>query len=616
MFDIRSAPTFEGFEDVAQIEQWMDENPAPFSTTFELLNWAAQHYSDHTALRFLRTGTLEEEGDAYSYRDFQTKVIQTANSFYAKGGATPTVGLMLPNLPETLFSILGAQAVGIVEPLNPFLEGEHLVALLNNAKADVFVTLGPNVGGEIWTKALEVVPQISSLKALYVIDSATDFADLSAKLGIPVYNFTAEIASQSGEALATDHNREGAALASYFHTGGTTGAPKLAQHTHQNEVENALSLALAYPGKPGDVCFVGLPLFHVNAVIGTGIASLLKGHTILLGTAGGYRTPEVIANFWGLIEKHQVTLFSCVPTVLNMLLDSGGSVEKADSLETVICGAAPLTKALAERFTAATGAHLAQGYGLTEGTCVSTITPMDAENVVGPVGVGLPGQRVRVVQLTDDFDIKKDCAVEEIGAVLIRGKNVFKGYLEAERNKGVLLADGWLNTGDLGKLDAEGRVWLTGRQKDLIIRGGHNIDPAVIEEALMRHPDVSNVAAVGQPDAYAGEVPCAFVVLKSGADISEDDLIAFAAQEVAERAARPQHIDILDEMPVTRIGKIFKPDLRLMAAQRVLREELRKSDPKGQVHLDEDNIFTIEADLNSAVVEEMMANYSVEWRFA
>jgi fatty-acyl-CoA synthase len=150
----------------------------------------------------------------------------------------------------------------------------------------------------------------------------------------------------------------------------------------------------------------------------------------------------------------------------------------------------------------------------------------------------------------------------------MRGPQVTPGYLDKRHDKGAMLADGWLDSGDLGRLDKDGYLWLTGRSKDLIIRGGHNIDPIVIEEALVRHPAVETAAAVGLPDAYAGELPMAFVQLKPGAEVTPDELREFCRREIPERAAVPVQVVPIPLMPLTGVGKIFKPALRLEAAQR------------------------------------------------
>jgi fatty-acyl-CoA synthase len=192
---------------------------------------------------------------------------------------------------------------------------------------------------------------------------------------------------------------------------------------------------------------------------------------------------------------------------------------------------------------------------------------MHGERRAGSVGLRLPYTEVRVADVAGDGTIRGDCALGTIGHVLMRGPQVTPGYLDPRHNTGAMLADGWLDSGDLGRLDKDGYLWLTGRSKDLIIRGGHNIDPIVIEEALVRHPAVETAAAVGLPDTYAGELPLAFVQLRPGAEATPDELREFARKEIPERAAVPVQVMVIPQMPLTGVGKIFKPALRLDAAR-------------------------------------------------
>ena len=202
-----------------------------------------------------------------------------------------------------------------------------------------------------------------------------------------------------------------------------------------------------------------------------------------------------------------------------------------------------------------------EGYGLTEATCASTLNPIHGERCVGSIGQQLPGIEVKAVQLDAAGNYLADCAADVVGQLVIRGATVFPGYLDAANNQGLFVEGGWVKTGDLGRRDANGFFWLAGRAKDLIIRGGHNIDPASIEEALQLHPAVALVAAVGRPDAHAGELPVAYVELRAGHTATVEELQAHAAAHIAEKAAIPKDITILDKIPLTAVGKIFKPAL-------------------------------------------------------
>ena len=206
---------------------------------------------------------------------------------------------------------------------------------------------------------------------------------------------------------------------------------------------------------------------------------------------------------------------------------------------------------------------------MTETSSVHTISYIDRPVRLGSVGHAVPYSRVRVVKLDAQGQLAGDCAVDAIGVVAMSGPGVFGGYLHDVHNQGAFVAPGWVNSGDLGRLDSDGYLWITGRAKDLIIRGGHNIDPLPLEELLYQHPDVALAAIVGQPDAYAGELPLAYVQLKPGVTATSAELLAHLRKHTPERAAVPVEVRLIDAIPLTGVGKVFKPRLRWDAAQRV-----------------------------------------------
>jgi fatty-acyl-CoA synthase len=221
--------------------------------------------------------------------------------------------------------------------------------------------------------------------------------------------------------------------------------------------------------------------------------------------------------------------------------------------------------------------RILEGYGLTEATCVSSINPLAGERRIGSIGLRLPYQSMRAVVLDQDRRYIRDANIGEIGTIVIRGPNVFQGYLKDEHNRSIWIeieGKKWLNTGDLGRQDSEGYFWLTGRMKELIIRGGHNIDPMLIEEPLLRHPDIQVAAAVARPDAHCGELPVAYVQLRAGAAVSEEALLEHARINIGERAAWPKAIRIIDQMPVTAVGKLFKPALKKVEIRDALLQAL------------------------------------------
>jgi fatty-acyl-CoA synthase len=321
----------------------------------------------------------------------------------------------------------------------------------------------------------------------------------------------------------------------------------------------------------------GLPLFHVNALIVTGIAPLFSGARVVWPGPAGYRDKALYARFWTIVEHYRIVAMSAVPTVYGTLAQVPVDAD-ISTLRVPIAGAAPLPATVREDFAAHTGRRLLEGYGLTEATCATTWT-RPGEERPGSVGRVLPGQQIKAVTTGADGSWT-DCGPGQTGVLVIGGPAVFAGYVTdpglggPRVSRDGVVRDGWLDTGDLGQVDPGGLVYLAGRAKDLIIRGGHNIDPRVIEDALLAHPAVRAAAAVGRPDRHSGEVPVAYVVPAGPGLFDEADLLGWAADTIDEAAARPKRIYPMTAIPVTEVGKPFKPALAADAAVRAITEAL------------------------------------------
>ncbi|MBB5467017.1 fatty-acyl-CoA synthase [Paraburkholderia sp. CI2] len=563
------------------------------SSTYEMICRGAAINPSAPALSFFATADDYRNAECWTYSELVRDITRTANMFSRLGVQRDSVvAYVLPNLPETHFVIWGGEAAGIVCAINPLLEQEAIGQLLNAAGASVLVTLAPFPGTDLWQKVQAVLHKVSSLKNLVLVNPAervtgskqsatrmlqrNECSRLHGEGGvrgavpahIEIHDFGVAIAQESGTALQGARHFGADDVSSYFCTGGTTGLPKIAMRRHGNEVANAWSTGQFFGDSvgPGKTLFCGLPLFHVNAVMATGLLPFSKGAQVVLGTPQGYRGDGVVKRFWEIVEHHRINFFSGVPTLYAALLDIPVGEHDVSSLEYGLCGAAPMPVEVLRTFQERTRIRILEGYGLTEGTCVSSANPPLGERRLGSIGLRIPGQAMKAVIVDADGRYVRDCEIDEVGLLTISGPNIFLGYTVPEQNKGLWLdlGDGrcWLNTGDLGRCDVDGYFWLTGRKKEVIIRGGHNIDPAAIEEPLYRHPAVNIAAAVGRPDAHAGELPIAYVQLKPGATATEDELAEFVRLEIGERAALPKRIRILDAMPLTGVGKIFKLALK------------------------------------------------------
>jgi fatty-acyl-CoA synthase len=557
--------------------------PEPAST-YHLLLDAASAWPDGVATQWIPDPAAYTHSLTCTYADLVSIVTRIANALAALGvRRLDAVTLSAPNTAMLYAATLAAQAAGIAAPVNPALSDEHLAGLIRRAQSRVVVTAGPELNEQLWRRILPVARQAGVTVVLALRpDGARGVppplpTDGAATAGLTVAYLHEVIAGQPSDHLTGGHLPAPGDLAAFVHTGGTSGAPKIAAHTHANQLACGRGIAERSGIAAGDAMLGGLPLFHVNALLVTGIAPMFSGASVVWPSPAGYRDPALYAHFWKIVEHYRIVAMSAVPTVYGTL---AGVPVDADitTLALPFVGAAPLPCAVREAFARHTGRRLLEGYGLTEATCATTVTPAGEERP-GSVGRVLPHQEIKAVRIGNNGSWT-DCAPGETGLLVISGPTVFAGYVTepgadgARVSRGDAVRDGWLNTGDLGRMDADGFVYLTGRAKDLIIRGGHNIDPRVIEEGLLGHPAVRAAAAVGRPDRHSGEVPVAYVVPADPGRFDEAELLGWAATAIGEPAARPKRIYPIGAIPVTAIGKHFKPALAADAAVRAAAEAL------------------------------------------
>ena len=553
--------------DIHRLEETPLAQALTLRSTYEIFQSSAQAFGDKTALTFLRTANPDDEPVRWSYAELLDGIHQTANLLH-RIGVQPhdAIGVLLPGCMQYHLALWGGEAAGIVQPLNPLLSEEKLASLLNAGKAKVLFAWGSDDDAGIWSKALRMRTQVPTLT--HVLRVAPLDETPAHQMPAGVLDFDIERRKECSDRLLSGRTIAPSDIAAYFHTGGTTGAPKLARHSHGAQVFTAWVCVQLQGTRADDVVLNGYPLFHVAGVLPGSLTSFAAGSEVVMPTTALFRNREVIANYWRLVERYRATAVSAVPTVLAALANVSVGDADISTLRYCRTGAAPMSPDLAARFETQFGLHVHESLGMTEMAGISTITPPGVNAPVGCVGFRLPHTQMRVVALDESGNpTNRDMPNGEQGMVIFKSPNLFSGFVDANDNQHAFTADGWLATGDLGWLDDQGRLNLSGRSKDLIIRGGHNIDPKVIEDAMAGHPAVQHCAAVGQPDAYAGELPVLFVTLKPGAQASEDELLAYVRERVDEPPARPKSVTVLPSMPMTLVGKIFKPELRQLAAK-------------------------------------------------
>lgn len=430
--------------------------------------------------------------------------------------AGDVVAVMLPNTVDLVVTLFAAWRLGAaVTPLNPALSPAEATFQVTDACAKVLVAADP--------QALDV-PAAALLSGELTTYPAVD---------------------------AEPPHVDADGLALLIYTSGTTGRPKGVMLDHSNLNAMCDMVIGAFDLTAADRSLLILPLFHVNGIVVSTLSPLLVGGCTTI--AGRFNAES----FFSRVESSGATYFSAVPTIYTMLAGlPAGQAPDTSTLRFAVCGAAPASAELLERFERRYGVPIVEGYGLSEGSCASTGNPLYGRRKPGTVGLPLPGQRIRIAD-SDGNEVPQG----QTGEVLIAGPNVMRGYLNRPEVTAETVVDGWLHTGDIGRLDDDGYLVLVDRAKDMIIRGGENIYPKEIETVAYRMPEIAEAAVVGRAHPLYGEEPVMFVATTSGNNIDVDHIHARLAESLA-KYKRPVNITILDELPKNAVGKIDKPALR------------------------------------------------------
>lgn len=555
-------------------------------TLFEQLEQTAEKFGNRPAISFQIKSGPGDKQKTLTWSELRARVTQVANLLRRIGvGPGDVVSYVMPNSNETVTTLLAGATAGIVSPINPLLDADQISDILRETGAKAVVTLAPFPKSDLNEKVARAVGDAPGVKTILQVD-LTHYLSPPVSWLVPLlrpkaaHGHRAEVLDLNKAADAEPSDRLtfeqdfSDPFCAYFHTGGTTGMPKVAQHRHSGILYNGWCGG-TYLFDENDVLMVPLPMFHVLASYPAFMASLVTGAQFVMPTPAGYRGDGVFDNFWRLVQRYRATFVITVPTAVAALMQRPVNAD-VSTLHYAVSGSAPMPAELFRRFESATGLKILEGYGMTEATCLISINPPEGEHKIGSVGIPFPYCDVKILDCAADGTVKHVCGVDEIGEICVKNPGVITGatYTEEAKNRGLFTEDGYLRTGDLGRLDSDGYLWITGRAKDLIIRGGHNIDPAVIEDAMLAHPDVVMAGAIGQPDVHSGELPAVYVELAEGATGDVDALRKYADEHIGERAAHPKHIEILPELPKTAVGKVFKPDLRRLAISRVYDQAL------------------------------------------
>lgn len=532
------------------------------SSVLDYIRAGAAIDPDHTALVWVPDVHDLDAVERVSHRELVETIIRTANLFHALGvGGDDVVSILTSGAPEPQYALWGAQTAGIANPLNWMLEPELLGEMITAVGARVLVCFGGDGANDPWSKLAAVLDHAPTVE---VVIRAGGSRAGAAPPGVRLLELDEAIAEHRGDELTRARTITWDTVGGIFGTGGTTGAPKLAKVTHGGQILSSWGSRLTHQIPVGVTRLCASPAFHVHGVAVSQLTTFALGGTAVLPTSGGWRGAGVIDAFWTLANRFGIDSVPLLPTIANRLVQHAEDVPEEHPLRWVSCGSAPLSADTAERFRRLTGVAIAEGYGLTETSGAVVTCPRGVEPVPGTIGIAAPYTQARIVPPGSN-GLQGECAPGEPGELQVRGPTLFAGYLDARQDEGALLEDGWFRTGDLASIDEGGFLRITGRLKDVIIRGGHNIDPAPVEEALHDHPDVVEASVVGMPDPDAGEVPVAYVVVSAGASLAEEDLVTYMRGCVRERAALPREYVLVEELPRSAVGKVVKNRLRLEA---------------------------------------------------
>jgi len=428
------------------------------------------------------------------------------------------VAVMLPNTASFVVALFAAWRLGaVVTPINPALRPAEVRYQLGDADAKVLI-----------------------------VDTVPEF-DTGGRQVVVAGDLTAPPADGQLYPAQVDDD----ALALLIYTSGTTGRPKGVMLDHANLIAMCRNVIDVFALTGADHSLLILPLFHVNGIVIGTVSPLLAGGRI---TVAGRFSPKT---FFSRVEQSGATYFSAVPTIYTMLAGLPEDVQPdTSSVRFAICGAAPASVELLERFESRYGIPIIEGYGLSEGSCASTINPLYGKRKAGTVGLPLAGQTIRIVDASG-----QPVADGEAGEVVIKGPNVMRGYLNRPEETATTIVDGWLHTGDIGRFDEDGYLVLVDRAKDMIIRGGENIYPREIEVVVHQLPQVAEAAVIGRPDPVYGEEPVLFASLHPGTQLHVEQ-IREHLHESLSKYKLPVEITILDELPKNAVGKLAKPNLR------------------------------------------------------
>ncbi len=502
----------------------------------DLLRRGSKLYPDRVAIRY--------QGRDWSYAELDQRVNRLANSMAQLGlRQGDRIAILAPNCNQYVEVYLASARIGIITiPLNARLKGGELKYIINNGEAKALL-----ISPDFLELIASIKAELPPVKRYICI--GPQVADLE--------NYESLLAKASAEEPAAQPTDSDVVIQLY--TSGTTGLPKGAMLTHRNVLSNAVSCCLEQEIRPRDNYLMVLPLYHVAGYTLT-LSTLLMGGMLTIHPA--FSPPDVFRS----IAQDRITHAALVPVMINFLLRVP-NLEQYDlsSLRYIVYGAAPIAPSFLKQVMQIFKCNFIQGYGLTEAAAFVSLLRAEDHVIEGTpqqikrlssIGREIIGTEVKVVN-----ERGEKVATGEVGEIVARGDNIMQGYWKMPKETTETLHEGWLHTGDLATVDEAGYIYIVDRKKDMIICGGENIYPREVENLLLTHPAVADVAVIGVPDETWGEAVKALVVLKEGQTTTEQEIIDFCAARLAGYK-KPKSVEFRKELPRNAMGKVLKRTLR------------------------------------------------------
>nr|WP_226673680.1 AMP-binding protein [Rossellomorea aquimaris] len=558
---------------------WLAEYPAEIPKELNLVEKPLQSYLTDAASLYGERTAIHFMGKEIGYKELYESALTFAGYLKTLGiNKGDRVAIMLPNTPQSVIAYYGIlYAGGVVVQTNPLYMEREIEYQMKDSGAKVILTLDilyPRVSKVMKNTDLEHII-VTAIKDYLPFPKNLIYPYIQKKqYGIVVkvdhagqnHLFTEIMKTEKGEVIPQEEFDFENDLALLQYTGGTTGFPKGVMLTHKNLVANAsMCDAWLYKCKKGEEKMLGiLPFFHVYGMTAVLILSVMQGYQMIL-------LPKFDAETTlKTIQKQKPTLFPGAPTIYIGLLNHP-ELKKYDlsSIDSCLSGSAPLPVEVQQQFEEVTGGKLVEGYGLTESSPVTHSNFLwDKARIKGSIGVPWPGTDSAVFSMETGEPLPPN----EMGEIVVKGPQVMKGYWNRPEETEQTLKDGWLLTGDIGYMDEKGYFYVVDRKKDMIIAGGFNIYPREIEEVLYEHPAIQEVVAAGVPDPYRGETVKAYVVLKEGESLTEEELNEYSRKYLAAYKV-PRIYEFRKELPKTAVGKILRRSLVEEERQKIENEQ-------------------------------------------